>query len=149
MNAWLITWEGTVKNITEANKIAGVLSGRCSSTDVEKLVDFIYHRTVFSAHEMVYYANKRKARKAKSRMLISNGERIFYGSNPCLFARRVIDIEVNVDELKNIEVVRWVENARIENDKSAGYKLKEIEPEKRKRVSRPKYAPLTIELTNA
>jgi hypothetical protein len=149
MNAWLITWEGTDKSIKEANKIAGVLSGRCSSSYVENLVDFIYHRTIFDVHAMVHYANKRKAREAKSKMLFSTNGRIYYGSNPCLYARRVKNIEVNVDELKNIEIVNWVEHARIENNESTGYKFKEIEPEKRKRVSRPKYAPLTIEPTNA
>ena len=65
MNAWLITWEGTNKSITNANKIAGILSGRYSDSYIEKLVDFLYHRTKFNVNEMAYFANKRKARAYK------------------------------------------------------------------------------------
>lgn len=149
MNAWLITWEGTDKRVTEANKIAGVLSARYSSSDIEKLVDFIYHRTVFDVREMVYFANRRKAREAKSKAIFSRGERIFYGSNPCLFARRVKDLQVKHDESKHMEVVSWVECAIIENNESTGYTFKETEPERKGCITRPANLPLAIEPIHA
>ena len=150
MNAWLITWEGTSRRITDANKIVGVLSARNSDSDIEKLVDFIYHRTVFSVGEMIYYANKRKARQARSKAIFSGGGRIFYGkgSNPFLFARRVRDIQVKVEESKNMEVISWVELALIENNESPGYKFKEITPEKMMSISRSANSPLAIEPKN-
>lgn len=149
MNAWLITWEGTISNITDANKIVGVLSARNSESEIEKLVDFVYHRTIFTVSDMAHYANKRKARQSRSKTLFSQGGRIFYGSNPCLFARRVKDLTVIVDASRNTETMSWVELAVIENNESTGYTFKETVPEKAMSISRPVNTPLATEPINA
>ena len=149
MNAWLITWEGTDRRITEANKIVGVLSARTSDSDIEKIIDFIYHRTVFGVGDLIHYTNKRKARQARSKALCSTGGRIFYGSDPLLFARIVKELQVKVDQTKNWEVISWVELAVVENNESTGYKFKETAPEKRVSISRPSNAPLVNEPLNA
>ena len=137
MNAWLITWEGTDKRVAEANKIAGVLSGRHSHSYIEKLVDFLYHRTKFNVHEMAHFANKRKAREHQSKVLSSPPGHILFGSNPYLHARRVKEFKVNYDDEKNIEIISWVENALYGNDEKDGYKVKEMEPEKKRSIKRP------------
>lgn len=148
MNAWVITWEGTDRRITEDNKIVGVLSARNSGSDIEKLVDFIYHRTIFNVREMAYFANRRKARGARCKALFSTRERIFYGSNPCLYARKVKELEVKPDESGNVEVVSWVEYAIVENNESTGYTFKETVPEKTVSISRPANLPLAIDPMN-
>lgn len=148
MNAWLITWEGTDPRITGDNKVAGVLSARTSSSDVEKLVDFIYHRAMFGLKNILYYANRRKEREARSKAVFSTGSRIFYGFNPHLFARRVKDLQVKVDPTKNVEVISWVELAIIENNKSTGYQFKETVPERLVSISRPANTPLANEPFN-
>lgn len=149
MNVWLFTWEGTTSSITDANKVVGVLSARNSESEIEKFVDFVYHRTIFTVGEMAHYANKRKARQSRSKSLFSRGGRIFYGSNPFLFARLVKDFAVIVDSSRNTETVSWVELAVIENNESTGYAFAETVPEKPMSVSRPAHKPLAIEPSNA
>ena len=138
MNAWLITWEGTDKRVTEANKIAGVLSGRQSASYIEKLVDFLYHRTKFDGYHMAHFANKRKARENQSKVLSSPPGHILYGTNPLfLYARQVKEFKVNYDDENNIEIISWVEQALYGNDDKDGYKVKEMAPEKKRSIKRP------------
>ena len=145
MNACLITWEGTDLRLTEINKIAGVLSGRSSSSDVERIVDFIYHRSQFSVGDMVYYANRRKARESRSRASFSTRARIFYGSNPWLYARMVKELRVEADESEGIEIVSWTEHALVANNASTGYTFVETEPERHVSIRRPLHSPIAKE----
>lgn len=149
MNVWLITWEGTGNKVANSNKIAGVLSSRYSDSYIERLVDFLYHRTIYDVHDMAYYAHKKQARVRQSKKLWSSFGRISYGGDPWLFARQVKDFDVQYDEKKNIEIITRVEQAVYGNDIKNGYKIKQIEPEKKKRLVRPKYQPIAKEPINA
>lgn len=141
MNAWLITWEGTRK-ISEVNKIVGVISGKCSESHIEKLVDFLYHQTKFNVHEMTFFANKRKKREHQSKTVFSRFGYISYGNNPFLYARQVKDFIVKYDDEKEVENISWVELAVYGNDEKDDFKIKELEPEKKKSITRPKYQPI-------
>lgn len=144
-NMWLITWEGTTNDVTDENRIAGVLTSRSSASNVLKLVDFLYQRTICDVHDMAYYANRWKKKENQFKV---NGEpehHIIWGRNPFLFARIVQDFCVESDEKNNQEIVSWVECAVIGNDLENGFKLKEIEPEKRRKVIRNRHQPIANE----
>lgn len=128
MNAWLLTWEGTLGPAVEPDtKILAILSSRRSSSVVEDIVDTLYCRSVDSAYDMVLHANKRKQRVAQYRHLSSMSSRFFYGRNPCIFARVVADLTVNRDEVQRRELIRWTDPAVFGNSDS-GSGLKEIYP---------------------
>jgi hypothetical protein len=146
---WLITWEGTTNDITDENKIAGVLASRCSDSYVEKLLDFLYQRTILDVHDMAYYANKRKDREKRFKKIGAYPGHIFWGENPFLFARIVKEFKADSDNENNQEVISWVEHAVIGNDIENGFKLKELAPEKRKKLIRKRYQPIVNEPENA
>ena len=126
MNAWLLTWEGTFGPAIEPdNKILAILSSRRSSSTVEDIVDTLYCRNVDSAYDMMLQANKRKQRVTQYRQLGSMPSRFFYGRNPCIFARLVTDLTVELDETKQKERIRWTDPATLGNSDSGGG-LKEI-----------------------
>ncbi len=140
MSPWVLTWEGTNSQITSDNKIVGILSGRSSSDSVEKIVDFIYHRTQHNVESMEYYLNRSKERKERSKSFFSNSYRIYYGTANCfLYARKVKNFRVEIDESRDLEIVSWIDPAYVENDK-------EVEPEKPKTISRSRSLPMSLEL---
>jgi hypothetical protein len=119
MKAWLLTWEGTNSMVRASNrKIIAILSARCTPSSVETLVDTIYCRSIYSAHEMAGLANRRKSRRHQFRHLKSNLHRFYYGGNPCIFARVVSDLNVVRDENQKIETVRWTELSTFQNASS-------------------------------
>lgn len=137
MNAWLLTWEGTSgPAINDRKKIIAILSSKRSSSFVEDLVDVLYCRSVDTASNMAYEANKRKLRNNQYKHIYSGVNRIFYGKNPCIFARVVKDLEIDVDDENNIETVRWTEPTYYES-KPPSYKPEVVEPEKSKEIIRP------------
>ena len=71
--------------------------------------------------------------------------RIKYGSNPYLYARQVKEFKVKYNDNKNIEIISWVELALYGNDETDNYKIKEIEPEQKRTIMRPKYQPIVVE----
>ncbi len=85
---------------------------------------------------MAYFANKRKAREYQSKTIPSIPGRIKYGSNPFLYARQVKEFKVKYDDKKNIEIIRWRELALYGNDETHNYRIKEIEPEKKRTIIR-------------
>ena len=128
MNAWLLTWEGTEGPALVPNKkIIAILSSRRSLRSVEDLVDVLYCRSVDSAYDIAFLANKRKAREHQYRHLYSNGGRLFYGRNPCIFARQVADLTVQRGEHRRTELIRWTELAVFQNAES-GSGIVEVEP---------------------
>ena len=147
MNAWLITWEGTDKKLNDSNKIVGVVSSRCSSKNIENLIDFLYQRTIFNVGEMTYFANRKSARKKMNRSLLSTESRIFYGNNPYLFARLVENL--SVVEKEYTEIITWTEPALYGNDPDNNYQVTQLQPESKKSITRPKNMLLTMELTVA
>lgn len=122
MNAWLLTWEGTTGAATRPEeKVIAILSSR-SSTPVT-LVQTIYHRSVDTAYDMSRTANKSKARAKRYEHLYSTSSRYFYGSNPCIFARRVTNLTIKKDTKRGRETLRWVEPAVFVNaDRGSGIK---------------------------
>lgn len=112
MNAWLLTWEGTTgPALSDDDKIVAILSGRLSSRSIELVIDALYTRCIWTAESQVLNAHKRKTREAQFRHIYSHGDRIFYGSNPCIFARIVANLRVDTDEENQVEHVTWTEPA--------------------------------------
>lgn len=110
MNAWLLTWEGTTgEAVRPEEKIIAILSSR-SSTPVG-LVQTIYHRSVDTAYEMSRTANKNKARARRYEQIHGTSSRYFYGTSPCIFARKVTNLSVHKEEAQGREVIRWLEPA--------------------------------------
>lgn len=116
MNAWLLTWEGTCgAALIPEKKLIAILSARRSSSAVADLVDVIYCRSRQSAYDMAALANKRKTREREFMHLGSTFQRFFYGRNPCIFARVVINLKVERDEMRNTETVFWTELPAYQN----------------------------------
>ena len=135
MNAWLLTWEGTTgAAVRPEDKIVAILSSR-SSTPVG-VVQAIYHRSVDTAHEMSRTANKGKVRAQRYEHIQSTTSRYFYGTNPCIFARKVTDLTANKDEVRGSETIRWTELAVFVNA-DRGSEIKEKWPSKQCEHTRP------------
>ena len=136
MNAWILTWEGTVgPAIGPDNKILAILSSRRSSSAIMDIVDTLYCRSVDSAHDMALNMNKRKQRIAEYKHLGSMPSRFFYGRNPCIFARLVTDLTVSRDEVQRQELIRWTDPAVFGNA-DFGSGVKEIYPSREYEVLR-------------
>ena len=135
MNAWLLTWEGTAgAAVRPEEKIIAILSSRLSTP--VGLVQAIYHRSVDTAYDMSSTANKSKARAQRYENIQSTSARYFYGTNPCIFARKVTDLSVHKDEAHGCEIIRWVEPAIFVNaDRGSG--IKEQWPSKQCEHTRP------------
>lgn len=99
LNAWLLTWEGTVgPAINPDKKIIAITDARRSERFIEALVDVLYSRSVDSAYDMAFMANKRNQREAQYRHINTYPSRILYGRTPCIYARRVSNLTVQWDE---------------------------------------------------
>jgi hypothetical protein len=110
MNAWLLTWEGTEgAALTADEKIIAILSWRRSDQSVSDLVQVLYSRTVDSAGDMAHFANKRRLRENQYLHSHHRPGRFFYGVNPCIFARQVINLSIERDEARGRETLRWGE----------------------------------------
>ena len=146
MRAWLITWEGTDRRITDENRIVAIISGRKSSGYVEDVIDLLYLRATSSAYGMAYFANHKRQRRHENRA-INNGGRIRYGSNPFLYGRKVSDLLVTHDTDRGLEIVRWVEPAYYQQNPDANFAIELVEPEKTKEIARPIQQPIGFELS--
>ena len=128
MNAWLLTWEGTTGPALAADrKILAILSSRRSSSAVADLVDVLYTRCVDSANAMAGLANKRKLREQQFLHLGSTPQRMFYGRNPCIFARMVANLTIVLNESHGTELIKWSELPVFQNA-TTGSGIVEIEP---------------------
>ena len=110
MNAWLLTWEGTSgPALVPEKKIVAIISARRNANTIADMVDLLYCRAIDSAHDMAFAANKRKLRDNQYRHQYSQSHRLFYGRNPCIYARLVSNFEVARDEALGVERVRWTD----------------------------------------
>ena len=110
MNAWLLTWEGTVGPALDPNrKLVAILSARTAIRVIQDLVDLIYCRNACSAEAMSKLANKRRQRSKSYKHLSSTPSRLLYGHNPCIFARIVAELKVTVSPDMEGECVQWID----------------------------------------
>ncbi len=145
MNAWLLTWEGTEGPArTPDKKVVAILSSRRSATLIADLVEVLYCRSVDSAYDMAFLANKRRVRERQYRHMYSTSSRLFYGRNPCIFARRVTNLTVERDNGHNTELLRWTELAIFQNAKS-GSGIVQVEPQRDCQHLRA-FGPLTLDI---
>lgn len=145
MNAWLLTWEGTEGPALVADrKIIAILSGRRSSGTIANLVEVLYCRSVDTAYDMAQMANKRGALERQYLHTHSTGSRIFYGRNPCIFARQVMKLSIRMDESMGTELLTWTELPVYRNAK-VGSGIEEAEPARECRHIRA-LRPLSLDL---
>ena len=114
MRAWLLTWEYYGSHARPTEPIAGILNPRLGARSVVRLVEFLYARATSSLAEMADYARSRQNMPYKATDTVGiygvpHGERIFCGHNPWLYARKVSDLEVTVDEQADLETLEWTE----------------------------------------
>ena len=130
MNAWLLTWEGIEDHtlLTNDNKIVTILSGRTPSTSIELIVDVLYTRCLWTAGDLRYFANRKKAREEQFKSVYGLYPRIFYGDQPRIFiyARKVTNLVVEKDEDQQLEHVRWTDPPYL--TQNSEYELIEKEP---------------------
>lgn len=117
-------------------KVIAILSSRCSSKKVVALVQAVYHMSVDTAYEMSRTANKATARRKRYEHLHSMATRYFYGANPCIFARGVINLSVRKDQARGCEVVQWIEPA-VSANAASGSGVKQHWPAKQCELTRP------------
>lgn len=145
MNAWLLTWEGTEGPAVQPDrKLLAILSSRCSSSTIETLVDTLYCRSISSAYDMAAMANKRKLRTQQYKATFSTLNRIFYGHNPCIFARRVCNLTIKRNEKMQTELIEWIDLAGYENAET-GNSVLEAYPEKSQSIQRA-LKPLALDI---
>jgi hypothetical protein len=110
MNAWILTWEGTSgPALVPEKKIVAIISARRKASTIAEMVDLLYCRAVDSAHDMAVSANKRRLRDNQYQHQYSKPHRLFYGRNPCIYARVVSNLTVERDEGRGVERIRWTD----------------------------------------
>lgn len=136
MNAWLLTWEGTSGSALRPDtKVVAILSARKGASAVAELVDALYCRCVYSAYDSTFMANKRQQRQNQFRAVFSQPSRLFYGRNPCIFARRVSNLQVVRDEARRTETISWLELPYMTVKKSGEIQVV-VKPESQKQIVR-------------
>ena len=145
MNAWLLTWEGTEpKTIFDNdNKIVTILSGRTSSKSVEFIVYVLYTRSLWTAGDLSYCANRRKERE-KLYIYAKHRRGFLYGSNPWIHARQVTDLVIEKSEEEGLEYISWKEPPELVQD-SAGTPIG-FEPATLQELTRALDEPLSAEI---
>ena len=140
MKAWLITWEGTSKKITDENRIIAIISSRRSGSFIEDLVDTLYQMCSDTAYEMAFMSNRKKERYRSNHVV--NAANICFGKNPFIYARKVRDLEIVKNKHDFTETVVWCEPAEYIRDPENIDDFKEVEPLKLKKLTRSLYNPL-------
>lgn len=136
MNAWLLTWEGTSgPALIPDKKIVAILSARKTYSRVADLVDLLYCRSVYSAYEMAFMANKRKQRDDQYKTIFSTLSHLFYGRNPCIYARVVNNLTIIKDDASTVECITWTEPSYVEVEKPGTMPVI-IEPESNHKLVR-------------
>ena len=128
MNAWLLTWEGTVgPALNQDEKVIAILSGRRKTGSIEDAVDLLYCRSVDTAFDMSRAANKKRERMNQYRHVYSQWNRVFYGRNPCIYARLVSNLKIAKNEESGTETLAWIDPPYLKID-SPGEMPYEAEP---------------------
>lgn len=126
LNAWLLTWEGASgPAVDPEKKIVAIVNARRSEAFIAGLVDVLYCRSVDSAYDMAFMANKGKQREHQYRHLNTYPDRILYGRLPCIYARKVADLKIQWNEETGEELLSWVEPA-IYGNAETGAGVREI-----------------------
>jgi hypothetical protein len=121
LNAWLLTWEGTQGPALERDKkIVAIVDARKTDAFIAALVDVLYCRSVGSAYDMSFIANKRALRERQYKHFNTPPSRILFGRNPCIYARRVSALTVERNETQQTEHLRWTEPAVLGNASTVG-----------------------------
>lgn len=114
MNAWLITWEWDGEHANVDDPLIAIFSSRLSENRIAEFIEGYFLIKSASAGEMVYYANRTKEIPYKTEKHVSingipHGDRITCGDNPYIFARKVLQLKVENDVAKNLEIITWRE----------------------------------------
>jgi len=115
MNAWLITWEGTLLYKSNLDKVVAILSSRKPRNRVTEFIELLYLRSTCNASDMAYVANRPKeivfkVYEATSSNSILYPGRFFCGSSQfMLYARQVTNLKIYIDKEKQKEVLTWTE----------------------------------------
>jgi hypothetical protein len=137
MYAWVLTWEGTKGPALDPDKkIIAVLSGRRSSDFIADLVDVLYWRNIASVSLMSSMANKRRARDHQFKHIYSRGNRLFYGNNPCIFARLVEEFQARISKDGTIETVTWTDLPEYKKSATVGSGIEVSIPARKCKVRR-------------
>jgi len=111
MAAWLITWEWVGDWAKVENKIAAILSHRLSGETVREIVELLYINSC-ELNVRVSYAKNKKNIPYHAQFHTLNGVpwtgRITCGYQPCLYARLVDDLRVQIDE-NGKQMLTWKE----------------------------------------
>jgi hypothetical protein len=152
MNAWLITWEGTRIHKSNLEKIVAILSSRKTEKTIVEFVELFYMRSMYTASNMAYYANRRrdmlfKAQRPPATNDLLYVSRIFCGSGELmLYARRVTNLKIRVDKEKEKEILTWAEPTTYKWEDG---QLLEIKPESKDEIKhweRDYLAPLSKDI---
>ena len=129
MNAWLLTWEGTAgPALVTDQKIVAIITARKSLRAIAELVDVLYCRSVDTAYDMAFLANKRKQRDSQYRSIYSTMSHLHYGRNPWIYARVVSNLRVKRDETGKREIVRWIEPACLKVERPGALPVETMPP---------------------
>ena len=136
MNAWLLTWEGTTGPALDPHrKLISILSARKTESTVLEHVDQLYCRSIYTAKDLAHFANKRRERERQFKHLASTWNRLFYGRNPCIFARVVSGLSFTYDPDKNEETLHWVDPPYLRIPEPGAMPV-EIEPATKRELTR-------------
>ena len=116
MNAWLITWEmvGDWIKIKNENKVAAILNYRLSGEKVREIVELLYVNSYSLSTRLAYAKNKKSIHHRAEFHTLGRApwtSRITCGYQPCLYARLVDDLSVQVDE-NGDETLSWKERPK-------------------------------------
>lgn len=110
-HAWLITWVGTeLWTQPSWRSIMAIINGHRSQKFIREVLWLLDVRAKHSGHGMAYYAYRRKKHGLPYRS--GPGWRT-EGSNAWLYARRVTNLQVTVED--RLETIQWVEPGHIKN----------------------------------
>jgi len=111
MVAWLITWEVVGDWVKTENKIAAILNYRLSGETVRKIVELLYINSCALSTRLSYAKNKKSSHyHAEFHTLdgVPWEGKITCGYQPCLFARLVDDLRVQINK-NGEETLTWKE----------------------------------------
>lgn len=119
MNIWLITWEWTGDHVKIEGPIIAIFSSRKSNSFIKEYVEHFYEMTVSPLSEIAYFANRKRKRPYKAKCDIINNIphefMITCGHNPHIYARQVSEFNIQIDETKEVEIIKWKEPPIFQN----------------------------------
>ncbi len=112
MSMWLVTWEWAGEHAKVENKIAAVLNYRFSEERVRKIAELLYANESYTLRMRLACAKNKKNNPYPAAFNSKGGvpmtSWIICGHNPYIYARRVDDLHIDVNE-KGEEFLVWKE----------------------------------------